>query len=202
MLNSTVLEVSIGMLFCFGSVALVASSLYEAIASILKLRAASLLSGVKSLLNDPSFSDLAMKVYNHAMVNPRDGGVAKPGTPPAMKPSYIEPRAFAVALIDSVGGLSTTFDQLKGKIDNISNTQIRDLLAGMYERADNSVEKLRAQVAAWFDAGMDRVSGGYKRQAQLFTFLIGLAVAALLNIDTFHLFNTLWRHPEIAAKLP
>ena len=202
MLNSTVLEVSIGMLFCFGSVALVASSIYEAIASILKLRAASLLAGVKSMLNDPKFSDLAMKVYNHAMVNPRDGGVATPGDPPAMKPSYIEPRAFAVALIESVGGISTTFDQLKGKIDDIKNAQIHDLLAGMYARADKSLEKLHAQVAAWFDAGMGRVSGGYKRQAQLVTFLIALAVAALLNIDSFHLFSTLWRHPEIAAKLP
>jgi len=201
LLNSTVLEVSIGLLFCFGSVALVASSIYEALASILKLRAASLLAGVKSMLNDPKFSDLAMKVYNHAMVNPRDGGVATPGDPPAMKPSYIEPRAFAVALIESVGGISTTFDQLKGKIDDIKNPQVHDLLAGMYARADKSLERLHAQVAAWFDAGMDRVSGGYKRQAQLFTFLIALALAALLNIDSFHLFSTLWRHPELSAKI-
>jgi hypothetical protein len=202
LLNSTVLEVSIGLLVCFGSVALVASSIYEAIASILKLRAATLLAGVKALLNDQSFSDLAMKVYNHAMVNPRDDGAAKPNSPPAMKPSYIEPRAFAIALIDSVGGVSATFDQLKTKIGEVSNPQIRELLTGMYTRADNSLEKLHAQVAAWFDAGMGRVSGGYKRQAQLVTFLIALAVAALLNIDSFHLFSTLWRHPEIAAKLP
>jgi hypothetical protein len=201
LLNSAVLEVSVGLLFCYGSVALVASSIYEAIASLLKLRAASLLAGVKSMLNDAQFSDLALKVYNHALVNPRDGGGATPGQPPAIKPSYIEPRSFAVALVDSVAGIGTTFEQIKARIDQLPDGQIRNLLAGMYARADGKLENLHAQVAKWFDAGMDRVSGGYKRQAQLVTFLIALAVAGLLNIDTFHVFSTLWRHPDLGAKI-
>ena len=52
MLSSTVLEVAIGLVFCSGSVAIVASSIYEAVASILKLRANTLLQGVKDLLNN------------------------------------------------------------------------------------------------------------------------------------------------------
>jgi hypothetical protein len=200
-LNSTVLEVAIGLLFCYGSMALIASSVYEAIASLLKLRARSLLDGVKSLLNDQTFSGLALNVYNHALVNPRDDGAAKPGEPPRMRPSYIEPRAFAIALIDSVAGVSATFGQLKTKIDGLPDGQIRTLLEGMYTRADGSLENLHAAVAGWFDAGMDRVSGGYKRQAQLCTFIIALAIAGLINVDTFHLFATLWNHPALAAKL-
>ena len=37
MFNSTVLEVAIGMVFCFASIALIVSSIYEALASILGL---------------------------------------------------------------------------------------------------------------------------------------------------------------------
>jgi hypothetical protein len=197
--NSTVLEVAVGLVVCYGSVALLASSLYEAIASILKLRARSLLDGVKSLLNDPKYTGLARDVYNHALVNPRDGGVAPVGDPPAIKPSYIESRAFAIAVVESVGGVAASFDQLKEKIAKLPDGQIQTLLQGIVSRADTDIEKVQAALANWFDAGMSRVSGGYKRQAQLVTFIIALAVAGLLNIDTFHLFKTLWRHPELSS---
>jgi len=200
LLNSPVLEVSIGLLVCYGSVALMSSSIYEAIASLLKLRGRSLLDGVKSLLNDPTFSNLALKVYNHALVNPREGGVANAGAPPATKPSYIEPRAFAIAVLDSIGGISAPFAQLKDRITDLPDGQIRNLLLGMYTRADGQIEKLHSSLAEWFDAGMNRVSGAYKRQAQLMTCIIAFVVAGALNIDTFHLFSTLWRHPELAAN--
>lgn len=45
------------------------------------------------------------------------------------------------------------------------------------------------------------VSGVYKRQAQLFTFLIALVIAGLFNVDSFHLFRTLWIHPGAAASI-
>lgn len=199
MLNSTVLEVSVGLVFCYASVALLASSICEAIASLLKLRARSLLDGVKALLDDSTFTGLARDVYNHALVNPRGDGVATSGRPPSIKPSYIEPRAFAIALIDSIGGLSGTFDEVKAKVAQLPSGQLQTMLAGMLQRADSSVEKLHAALADWFDAGMDRVSGAYKRQAQLVTFIIALVIAGALNIDTFHLFGTLWRHSGIAA---
>jgi hypothetical protein len=200
-LNSTVLEVAIGLLFCFGSMALIASSIYEAIASLLKLRAESLLAGVKALLNDPKFDGLAMHVYNHALVNPRDDAQGSKGKPPAMKPSYIEPRAFAIALVDSISELPNAGRDLKQQIEALPNDQLKKMLLGIYGRVGGDVGRLQTAIAAWFDAGMDRVSGGYKRQAQLFTFVIALALAALVNVDTFHLFRTLWTHPAVAAKV-
>ena len=51
MLSSTAVEVAIGLVFCYASVALITSSIYESIASLLSLRANSLLTGVKRLLN-------------------------------------------------------------------------------------------------------------------------------------------------------
>jgi len=56
MLNSTVLEVAIGLVFCYASVALITSSIYEAIASYRGLRSETLFKGIQSLLNakDPN----------------------------------------------------------------------------------------------------------------------------------------------------
>jgi hypothetical protein len=48
---------------------------------------------------------------------------------------------------------------------------------------------------------MDRVSGAYKRRSQLWTFLIGLLVAAVFNVDTIRLFEQLWQHPALVSRI-
>src|SRR5450432_924200 len=166
MLNSTVLEVAIGLVFCYASVALISSSVYEAMASLLKLRATSLLDGIKGMLNDKQFVGLAKDLYNHALVNPRDSGNVTSEKELTFKPSYIDPGHFAIALVDSIQKAPSTFDELGKKIDAIGDAQLRTLLKGMYERADGKLENLHAALAAWFDSSMARVSGAYKRKAQ------------------------------------
>jgi hypothetical protein len=201
MLNSTVLEVVIGMVFCYASVALIASTVYEGIASFMKTRARTLLGGVKDLLNDPDFNGLAKDVYNHALVNPRDSGASGPGKTPTKLPSYIEANHFAQALVDVIQKAPGTAEELKAKIDAMAEGQLKRMLLGMWARAEGKVEHLTVQLAAWFDDGMDRVAGSYKRGAQLYTFLIAFVLTVLFNIDSIHLFRTLWGHPALAAQL-
>lgn len=201
MLQSTVLEVAIGLVFCYASVALIVSSINEAIASALKLRSKSLLDGVKALLNDQKFSGLALQLYNHALINPTAGGRATNEKQLEHKPSYIDSKQFAVALIDVLQSTGGGFAQLASDIDKIQDPQLRQLLNGMYARAAGKIENLRADLAGWFDTGMERVSGAYKRQTQLICLILGLLIAAFLNIDSFHLFQALWQHPTLAAQI-
>jgi len=201
MLGSAAVEVAIGLVFCYASIAVIASSIYEAFASLLKLRARSLLEGVKALLNDPGFTGLARDVYQHALVNPRSSGAPEGAKVPAITPSYIDPRSFALALVDVIQKVPEGFGHLRENIDALPDRQLRTLLQGMYVRAQGRVEPFQAALARWFDEGMDRVSGAYKRQAQLFTFLIALAIAGLFNVDSFHLFKTLWQHTAAAATV-
>jgi hypothetical protein len=81
MFNSTILDVAIGLIFTFLALSLAVSSTVEAIASFLKLRSATLLEGVKDLLNDQNFRGLAFELYNHALVNPREAGTDKRAQP-------------------------------------------------------------------------------------------------------------------------
>jgi hypothetical protein len=201
MLQSTVIEVAIGLVFCYASVALLVSSINEAIASALKLRSKSLLSGVRALLNDEKFTGLALKLYNHALINPIDAGKAATEQDLKHKPSYIESKQFAVALIDLLQTASGDFAAFGNDIEKITDPQLRQLLKGMYARAAGKVENLRADLADWFDNGMERVSGAYKRRSQLICLILGLLVAAFLNIDSFHLFQSLWQHPTLAAQI-
>ncbi len=201
MFNCTALEVAIGLIFCYASVAFIVSSTNEAIASFLKLRSSTLLDGVKSLLNDPNFDGLALNVYNHALVSHHDQGNADSAQDIKNKPSYIDPKHFAVALIDNIQTVPGDFAQLGKDIDAIQDPQIKKLLQGIYGRAAGQIENVHTEVAAWFDAGMDRLSGNYKRRSQLYCFIIALVIAALFNVDSFYLFKTLWLHPTIVSGI-
>jgi hypothetical protein len=201
MFGSVSLDVAIGLVFCYASISIISSSLYEAIASLLKFRARSLLDGMKALLNDQAFTGLAHELYQHALVNPRSDGRTEKAKTPNFLPSYIEPRSFALAFIDVLQKAPDSFANLGAKIAALPDTQLKTLLAGMHQRCGDDVQRFEAELARWFDTGMDRVSGGYKRQAQLVTFLIGFTLAGLFNVDTFHLFKTLWEHPAAAATI-
>ncbi|MBI3774921.1 MAG: hypothetical protein HY273_05105 [Gammaproteobacteria bacterium] len=201
MFNSTVLEVAIGLVFCYASISLIASSINEAIASALKLRGRTLLAGIKSLLNDPQFSGLAQAIYNHGLINPQTAGRAKNQRELTSKPSYIPSKQFATAFIDVLQTPPGNAQHFVHALNALKDDQLRSMLLGMYQRAAGDLEKLRTELAVWFDYSMERVAGGYKRRSQLICFIIALVLAALFNIDSFRLFETLWIHPALTAQL-
>lgn len=201
MLNSTVLEVAIGLIFCFASTSLIASAINEAIASLLKLRGHTLLTGIKSLLNDPQFNGLALSIYNHALINPQSAGRATQLRELTVKPSYIPSKQFATAFIDVLHAAPGKGQQFEHSLGELKDDQLRAMLQGMYRRAAGDAEKMHAEVAAWFDNSMERVAGAYKRRSQLACFLIALCIAALFNVDCIRLFEALWIHPALTAQL-
>jgi hypothetical protein len=194
MLGSTVLEVAVGLTFCYATVALIVSTLQEMIATMLRLRAGCLLEGVKSMLNDPQFTSLARAVYGHVLVNPHDANAKS-------KPSYIEPANFAVALIDAIRTMPANFAQLGRDIDAMPNTRVQRALQGLYLRAEGDMAMFERSVALWFDTAMVRVSAAYKRRAMVISLILSLLLAVLFNIDSIHLFRSLWQHPALAAQI-
>jgi hypothetical protein len=200
MLGSTVLEVAIGLTFCYGTVALIVTTLQEALASLFRLRANTLLAGVKSMLNDPRFDGLARAVYAHPLVNPHTDGTAVDERALRSKPSYIEPAHFAIALVDSLWKTPGDFVQLRSAIEALPDPQLRTAMLGMLGRA-RDLQQFQDMLAGWFDNAMARMSGAYKRSQLLISLLLSLLLAILFNIDSIHLFRTLWQQPGLAAHL-
>jgi hypothetical protein len=200
MLGSTVLEVAIGLTFCYGTVALIVSTLQEALAAAFRLRANTLLAGVKSMLNDPRFDGLARAVYTHPLVNPHADGIAPQEREMRTRPSYIEPAHFAIALVDTLSNAPADFLQLAGAIDAIPDPQVKQVMRGLYGRA-RDLQQFQDMLAGWFDTAMARMSGTYKRRQLLISLLLALLLAILFNIDSIHLFRTLWQQPSLVAHL-
>lgn len=62
--------------------------------------------------------------------------------------------------------------------------QARQALLGLIDAAGTDAAKARQNIEDWFNSSMDRVSGWYKRRAQIFIFIIGFFVAVALNADS------------------
>jgi hypothetical protein len=173
----------------------------EALASALSLRAHTLLDGIKSMLNDPKFTGLARALYAHALVNPHDSGHAANQGALRAKPSYIEPVHFAIALVDVIQTVPGDYGQLGRDIEAIRDPQLKRALQGIYQRAGGDLQAFQDGLAGWFDSAMERISGSYKRRSLLVSLLLSLLLAILFNIDSIHLFRSLWQHPAVAAQL-
>jgi hypothetical protein len=75
---------------------------------------------------------------------------------------------------------------------------INSLLVGIEEYAGSADKALalgRKNVEDWFNSTMDRLSGWYKRWAQVWAFVIGFSIALLFNVDSLYMAQQLWRNP-------
>ena len=165
MFSSTIFDVVFGLVSVFLAVSLFTSAVTEGLSMLVRLRARTLLSGVKQLLNDQQFEGLALSLYNHALVNPLSAGNTDPGKTPSIKPSYIEPDQFALAFVDilkqagdtaakaeaaaAAGGTAPPADgaatpadevaslklSIETAIKKIGNQQIQATLTALYRKA-------------------------------------------------------------------
>ncbi len=81
---------------------------------------------------------------------------------------------------------------------------LRSLVTGVEGYAAEKEKNLataRKNVETWFDDAMTRLSGSYKRKAQMVAFVIGLLTAILLNIDSINLATMLWREPTLRQAI-
>src|ERR1700740_2469708 len=101
------------------------------------------------MLGDPNFNALARALYAHALVSPRTSQGL---------PSYIAPRNFAIALIESLDAMPGDAARLRAAIDGLEDPQLRRVLQGIIERAAGDALRIERDIAHWFDSAMERVS--------------------------------------------
>lgn len=205
-LGSPAIEIAIALAFVFFLLSLIASAITEMLASIFKLRSSNLKKGVEGMLGD---KDVAEELLAHPLIR-TDLGLKKKAWQRKRDPSYISPRAFALAFLDKVD-VATEGEQ--GKV----TVQIQDRdYGGTQTRQVNG--SLEAQLSAltpppgavlpdvpalerWFDESMDRVSGWYKRKSQLVTLLVAVALAVGLNVSALRIAEQLSAEPTVRAAV-
>ena len=95
-----------------------------------------------------------------------------------------------------IAAMAVTHPRLKQILHALINDTEEFLWQG-----ENILKSARDNVEKWFDNSMDRLSGWYKRRAQILAFTIGFLIALFANVDTVLLANQLWRQPALRDKL-
>ena len=122
--------------------------------------------------------------------------------------SYVPSALFADALIDVVTAHGASM-RLRLRQYGIAEAiallpaelPLRRSLLLEWSRAGGDAARFHAGVARLFDDCMDRVTGWYKRDAQVRLFWIGLGLAVALDLDAVHIAIALWQSPDVASQL-
>lgn len=222
MFGSQILEVAIGMIFIFLLVSIICSSVREGIEALLKTRAAYLAHGIKELLHDPKLTGIAKSIYEHPLINGLSSGNDSPDKKSSISflsaggtlPSYIPAKNFAVALMDiAVRGQMTneassapnspivSLGSIRANIQNIGNPAIQRVMLTAIDSAQGDFNKAQANIEEWYNSGMDRVAGWYKRKTQWILFWIALAISIGLNVNTLTIANYLYKNDDARVSI-
>jgi hypothetical protein len=201
MFNSVIIDVAIGLTLSFLAVSLAASAITEAISSVMEWREKTLLEGIKALLNDQDFNDIALQLYNHALVNPLTSGKATTIQDLTHKPAYIDSRQFALAIYGTLSEKSPEGGSPTEVIAKISDPQLKTAMEALWAISSQNADIFKHNIAVWFDNSMDRLSGWYKRWTQWVSFGVALAIAGILNVNVLYETAQIWTRPSVIADL-
>lgn len=69
------------------------------------------------------------------------------------------------------------------------------------KNAGSDITHLQTEIEGWFNNGMERASGVYRRNVKGVGLLIGLAIAFTLNADTLYMFHRLSTDQSIRSSI-
>jgi hypothetical protein len=186
------LDLAIGMSFIFLLLAVTCTTVTEAIAGILTSRGKTLERGIAELLQDTELKD---KLYAHPLIQ----GIESKSGQKSRLPSYISPNKFALALMDILTGPSAANDvaALRAGVSALENPATKQLLTAVLENPKYATDEQRLE--ARYEAGMNRVSGWYKRTAQIRVYALAVLLTLLMNADSRKMLTTLWKNPTMTA---
>jgi hypothetical protein len=202
--NSTILDVIIGLVFVYLLLAIICTSANEWISGVLKARAKTLRGSIARLLGSQPMEEkgaadgLVHKFYEHPLIKGMmrdDGGHF----------GYLPARTFAKVLIDLVspdndGAVSVS--GIKSNLQNMPDGDVKTTLQALVKSlGDGEMADAHRAIEAWFEDTMDRASGWYKRQTQVWTVIVAAAITLISNADTIQIGRRLWADPVLRGAV-
>ncbi|WP_207458610.1 hypothetical protein [Azospirillum sp. SYSU D00513] len=214
----TLLDIAIGLILIYLAISLVVTAAQEALSSLIGMRANLLRRGIANLFGAPEEADKAPSPNpgTAPSSNPAadllkqfsDSPLIASLTRTNRQPSYIPAENFARAVIGIASQAAAAgataqvvYSQVEGWAETNQNTRIGAGVKLLLTDAQGDLDKLQANLEAWYNSVMDRVSGAYKRWSQWIGIMIGFAVAVLLDADSISIVSTLGDQATIRTAL-
>ncbi len=189
------LDVAIGLSFIYLLMALVCTSVNELLAGLLNKRGKFLDLGITRMLG----GDAALKdqLYNHPLIR----GITIDDR--RKHPAYIAPQNFATALMDVITGPGKSrsdLNALSAGIEGLKSKDLKETLQALLAGEPETSQSVQSIFEQWFNNGMDRVSGWYKRHTQMYVLGLSIIVTLFMNADTLQIGRKLWTNPALRAQ--
>ena len=229
MLNSSILDIVIGLVFIYLLYSLMTTLIQEIIASNFGFRAKILERAVFRMLEDENKFNSKFRSILYLFKKSGNGGLRNSASHefyehPLIKflgedncrgkPSYINKETFSKVIIDLLRG-----DQVKpgddingliqkaldAKTTNWGSAKISketvSYLNSIWADANGDIAKFKDYLEKWFEETMDRATGWYKRHTQFILFFVGFAIAIAFNVDTLKIVNKLEKDPKLREQI-
>jgi hypothetical protein len=198
-----IIDVAIGLVFAYVLLSMLCTLLNEWVARIFRLRSNNLTRGLKQLLSDKKGTGLVREVLGHQLIKGSAANQEK------QKQSYIASDTFARVLIDIIdkesGGAAKaakTGKDIKDALEKVSlPDDVKSVITGLIDDADTTINDLRKNLQTWFDSSMERISGWYKRKAQLISLIIAIILTIGFNVNTITVGQSLWQNPVLRTQI-
>lgn len=133
--------------------------------------------------------------YSHPLIQ----GMMKKGA----HPSYLSPRAFSTVVMDiataqKAGTLA--FQDLQDGINALPDGDVKTALLALIQNVNGNLIAAQKSIENWFDDTMDRLSGWYKRNTQVWIAVIAAVITILSNADTVRIARELWSDPMLRSE--
>jgi hypothetical protein len=229
MLNSSIIDIVIGLVFIYLLYSLLATIIQEVIASYFNFRAKILERAVFRMLEDENRFHSKFRNVLYLFNKTRNGGhpnsiswqyykhplILFLGESDCHgKPAYINKETFSKVIIDLLRGKDVSpgddiklliQQSLNDKKTNWGNAKISDqtlsYLKSIWADANGEVPKFKHHLESWFEETMDRASTWYKKHIQFILFFVGLAIAMAFNVDTLKIIERLEKDPKLRQQL-
>jgi hypothetical protein len=140
-------------------------------------------------------------------------------------PSYLPARAFAIALLypdppaaaaagdvepepgtaEAAARARELAQEARTRvataIASIPNEQTKKALTTLWENGGRDVKRFENALEKWFDDGMSRVSGWYRRRVQVVVWILALVVTLAVHADSIQIAQALWKDDATRAAV-
>lgn len=201
MFNSATLDILVGLMTIYLTVALAVTALSEVVSQWGDLRARNLKQALVGMLDGSKAKGTGIRDHwflSQPLIAALTGGANK-------MPSYLDKKTFSAALLMSIEADFTKMDlpQLEAAITKHVNLSpgAKAILLAFLKESGGELEKFKASIETWFDSVMDRASGWYKRNISTVTLILAAVVVVGANIDTIAIGKALYGDPKLRETM-
>jgi hypothetical protein len=202
------LDLVIGLIFIYLIYSIGASTLWEIYANLTHLRSKMLRSWVIrnfDEFNIPVKDGKGKEVSNMILGHPMIKGMSEDSN---KKPDYISSRIFSDVIVDLVlhsdpgnaKKISNSADSIAFR-DNLNSTAFlsegfKRVFLQYIDESSGSLQKAKEKIAYWYDEAQERLSSTYKKNLQIWIFVISLILVGSTNADTINLASWLYNNND------